>query len=249
MIADSTVIKFACAHCGQRISVDAAGAGMTATCPNCSQPLVVPKLGSLHHRTYGEDVTSAPSRSGGGAALETNAAVVLRELREKLAETECERGVAEEKLTAEQSVRAAAETQRNLRAGQCLLLQEEIARLRNDLAEGHAGRELLALRDRFEVLESKHQKATAALANLESAHATLTAAERQLRTEASAARARAAATVVTGGFRFGITMARPKRRAVSATTALRARSSRRWRCQSSGRISVIASGVEPPAPR
>ena len=314
MIADSTVIKFACTHCGQRISIDAAGAGMTATCPNCSQPLVVPKLGSLHHRTYGEDVTSAPSRSGGGAAPETNAAVVLRELREKLAETECARGVAEaslamirrenvqlverigrlsaecgqrvgdgavaaqklaqreqelaasvksagqlsveisaretelsetrarlaaseaaaerareevgaltaqnaewrqklaaavgaqdvdamraalagaeEKLTAEQSARAAAETQRNLRAGQCLLLQEEIARLRNDLAEGHAGRELLALRDRFEVLESKHQKATAALENLESAHATLTAAERQLRTEARAARACAAA--------------------------------------------------------
>ena len=193
MKADSTVIKFACAHCGQRISIDAAGAGMTATCPNCSQPLVVPKLGSLHHRTYGEDVTSAPNRSGGGAATETNAAVVLRELREKLAETECARGVAEEKLTAEQSARAAAETQRNLRAGQCLLLQEEIARLRNDLAEGHAGRELLALRDRFEVLESKHQKATAALENLESAHATLTAAERQLRTEARAARACAAA--------------------------------------------------------
>ena len=82
MIADSTVIKFACAHCGQRISIDAAGAGMTATCPNCSQPLVVPKLGSLHHRTYGEDVTSAPRRSGGGAAPETNAAVVLRELRD-----------------------------------------------------------------------------------------------------------------------------------------------------------------------
>ena len=103
------------------------------------------------------------------------------------------RAAAEEMLTAEQSARAAAETQRNIQAGQCLLLQEEIARLRHDLGEGHAGRELLALRDRFEVLDGKHQKATAALANLESAHATLTADELQLRTEVIAARERAAA--------------------------------------------------------
>ena len=311
MIAERTEIKFACANCGQRISVDAAGAGMTAACPNCSQPLVVPQLGSMNDRAYGDSVKTAPSRGG---AAETGGTAALRELRAELADAQREAGVAVaslamvrrenvqlverigrlsaecgqrvadgaaaerdlaqraqalaaaekkagqmavelaaretelretrarlaaseatavqareeaaalagqnaqwqqklaaaaagtqgaealrdalvaagEKLAAEQGARAAAETQRKLQAGQCLLLQDEIARLRRDLGEGHAGHELLALRDRFEVLEDQHQKATAALAKLESAHATLTAAELQLRTEVSTARERAA---------------------------------------------------------
>ncbi len=200
MIAESPEIKFACVYCNQRISVDAAGAGMTATCPNCAQPLIVPQLGSMNDRAYREGVKTAPSRSGAASAAETNGAGALRELREALAAAERERGVAAaalaaaaEKLAAAQQARAAAETQRNLQTGQCLLLEEEIARLRHDLAEGHAGRELLALRDRFEVLEGKHQKATAALANLETAHATLTADERQLRADLTAVRERAAA--------------------------------------------------------
>src|SRR5450759_3821192 len=50
----------------------------------------------------------------------------------------------------------------------------------------------------------------------------------------------AAATVVTGGLRFGITIARAKRRAVSGSTALSASPSRRCRCQSSGWMSVIS---------
>src|SRR5690606_41783681 len=43
------------------------------------------------------------------------------------------------------------------------------------------------------------------------------------------------------GFRFGMTIARPKRRAVCATTEAGAGPSRRWRCQSSGFASVRRS--------
>ena len=51
----------------------------------------------------------------------------------------------------------------------------------------------------------------------------------------------AAATVVTGGRRLGMISARPKRRAVSGTTAARAAPSRTCRCQSSGRVMVRVS--------
>src|SRR5882672_3303912 len=49
----------------------------------------------------------------------------------------------------------------------------------------------------------------------------------------------ASRVVVTGGLRLGITMARAKRRAVSGSTARRCSPSRKCRCQSSGRVSVI----------
>ena len=45
------------------------------------------------------------------------------------------------------------------------------------------------------------------------------------------------ATVVTGGFRFGITIARANWRAVCAATSARPMPSRRCTCQSSGRVS------------
>lgn len=313
MIAERTEIKFACADCGQRISVDAAGAGMVVTCPGCDRSLVIPQVASLHDRAYGAGGRTAPRRAEPFSSGETNGPA-LRELREALAVAERERGVAiatlemvrrenaalverlgrlsaecgqrvadgvtaaqqlaqrqlelaaaakgaaqlsadlssrekevrelharlaaseaavlrareelaavasqnaqwqeklaaalgtqdtdalraalaaaEEKLATEQRARAAAETQRKLQAGQCLLLQDEIAKLRADLAEGHAGRELLALRDRFEVLEGKHLKATAALADLERAHEEQLTAGQQLRTELTAARESAAA--------------------------------------------------------
>jgi hypothetical protein len=35
-------IEFSCSNCGQHISVDESGAGLTAQCPTCSQNLVVP---------------------------------------------------------------------------------------------------------------------------------------------------------------------------------------------------------------
>ena len=308
MIAERTEIKFACADCGQRISVDAAGAGMVVTCPGCTRSLVIPQVASLLDRAYGASGRTAPRRTDSFSSGETNGPA-LRELREELAVAERERGVAiaslemvrrenaalverigrlstecgqrvadgvaaahqlaqrqlelaaatkgaaqlsadlstrekevremrarlaaseaavlrareelaavasqnaqwqkklaaalgtqdaealraalaaaEEKLAAEQSARAAAETQRKLQAGQCLLLQDEIARLRADLGEGHAGRELLALRDRFEVLEGKHLKATAALGELERAQEAQLTVGQQLRSELAVAR-------------------------------------------------------------
>src|SRR6185312_8341602 len=50
--------------------------------------------------------------------------------------------------------------------------------------------------------------------------------------------------VVTGGTRFGITMARAKHAAVKLTTDFRMSPSRKWTCQSSGRrmVSVFTSG-------
>ena len=88
MIADSTVIKFACAHCGQRISIDAAGAGMTATCPNCSQPLVVPKLGSGPGPSTAPDTSPFPDQaalwcghgSGQGAVMAESSSLKSRNL-------------------------------------------------------------------------------------------------------------------------------------------------------------------------
>src|SRR5262245_5876982 len=53
--------------------------------------------------------------------------------------------------------------------------------------------------------------------------------------------ARAASTVATGGLRLGITIARANCRAVNATTLSSAAPSRRWRCQSSGRMIVSVS--------
>src|SRR2546425_9832981 len=51
----------------------------------------------------------------------------------------------------------------------------------------------------------------------------------------------ACCVVRTGGFRLGITMARAKRRALSASTEAMAGPSRKCRCQSSGRLSVSRS--------
>src|SRR5271169_748715 len=50
--------------------------------------------------------------------------------------------------------------------------------------------------------------------------------------------AAAAATVVTGGSRLGMTTARPNTRAVAPTTERIGSPSRKWRCQSSGRVIV-----------
>src|SRR5687768_7909168 len=55
--------------------------------------------------------------------------------------------------------------------------------------------------------------------------------------------AAAETTVVTGGRRFGMTIARPNTFAVAPTTAESAAPSRRCRCQSSGRASVTREGV------
>ena len=51
------------------------------------------------------------------------------------------------------------------------------------------------------------------------------------------------AAVVTGGVRLGMTIARANRRALSGSTARSASPSRRWRCQSSGRVIVRVSAM------
>ena len=51
----------------------------------------------------------------------------------------------------------------------------------------------------------------------------------------------AASAVVTGGFRLGMTMARPNTRAVSGSTLAMAAPSRKWMCQSSGRAIIRVS--------
>jgi chromosome segregation ATPase len=53
MIADSAEIKFACSQCGQSLLVDASGAGLTAICPTCENPITVPQPGAIHDRSYG----------------------------------------------------------------------------------------------------------------------------------------------------------------------------------------------------
>src|SRR5438552_17419133 len=52
-------------------------------------------------------------------------------------------------------------------------------------------------------------------------------------------------TSTTGGFRFGITMARANCRAVAPAMEAIASPSRRCACQSSGRVIVMESGIEP----
>ena len=51
----------------------------------------------------------------------------------------------------------------------------------------------------------------------------------------------ASAALMTGGVRFGMTMARLAQRAMSGTVVLRAGPSLRWICQSSGAVSVSES--------
>jgi chromosome segregation ATPase/DNA-directed RNA polymerase subunit RPC12/RpoP len=50
MIANSADIKFACSQCGQRIVVEKSAAGLRASCPICSGPVIVPHSSSIHER-------------------------------------------------------------------------------------------------------------------------------------------------------------------------------------------------------
>ena len=86
MIADSSEIKFECSQCGQSISVDISGAGLSANCPTCEHPLVVPSPGSLHDREYGQ---CAPHPTDRAAFADEDAGLSadeVGELREELAE-------------------------------------------------------------------------------------------------------------------------------------------------------------------
>ena len=363
MIADSTEIKFACSRCGQRLSVDSSGAGMTTACPTCEQPLVVPQLAGLHDRGYGATAKSDSSRSGASAGEETIPASKAQELRDELLEArrrsekwegalatarqenarlqqqlekvaaECGRqtasatavlakaqslqadrqqlqselaesrqraaaaetqleearariaqlvaaleaaeknraqwdevlaqttahareagtrlsaretelrealaqlaasahssatareasevledqraklsrqlenahgqlleaaatraalSTAEENLAAAQLALTTTEAERNALSSQCQTLRREVETLRHDLEGSHAGHELLVLRERFQTLETGHQKATATLARVEAEAQSLTASGEKLRADLTAARESAA---------------------------------------------------------
>lgn len=363
MIADSTEIKFACSRCGQRLSVDASGAGMTTNCPTCASALVVPQVGGLHNRGYGDTAETDPPRSSPPAGEETvpaseaqelrdelleaqrrseewegalatarqenarlrpqlekaaaecaeqtaNATAVLAEaqrlqadrqqlrselaesqqraaaaethlgearariaqlvagleaaeknraqweealaqttahareagtqlaareteLREALAQlaasahssatareasevledqrtalsqrlenaegqlleaaaTRSARATAEENLAAAQLALTSAEADRHALSSQCQTLRREVETLRHDLDGSHAGHELLVLRERFQTLETGHQKATATLAHVEAEAQSLTASGEKLRADLTAARESAA---------------------------------------------------------
>lgn len=200
MNPDSLVIKFACAHCGQKLSVDAAGAGSAAPCPSCAQPLVIPHVAGLHDRGYGGRGEIGTERGGGAAAAEINRAEEVRNLRDAVEEAQQRaeeqaraHAETEKNLAATKLALAAAEKARNTFNGQCLILREEIEKLRSDLREGHAGRELLALRDRFETLTAEQQKTAATLARREAEALALATAEQQTRTDLASARERSAA--------------------------------------------------------
>ena len=100
---------------------------------------------------------------------------------------------AEEKLAATQRALESAEAEHRALADRHAALRVEAATLRSDLSEIHTGRELLALRDRFNTLDTDHQRATAALARSTAEAQALTAAAEKLRADFAEARERAAA--------------------------------------------------------
>jgi hypothetical protein len=47
VVSSSADIRFNCPHCGQHLSVEAAGAGMTVNCPSCKEQIEIPRQNSL----------------------------------------------------------------------------------------------------------------------------------------------------------------------------------------------------------
>lgn len=99
----------------------------------------------------------------------------------------------EEKLAATQRALESAEAGHRALTDLHATLRVEAATLRSDLCEIHTGRELLALRDRFNTLDTDHQRATASLARSTAEAQTLTAAAEKLRADLAETRERAAA--------------------------------------------------------
>lgn len=151
MMADSTDIKFQCSQCGQSISVDSSAAGLSANCPTCDNPLVVPSLGSLHHREYGESAADVPERTAYAEEVEESefSAEEVLALREEVARAQrrakdAERAVAAaEKNGArlqQQLQEALEEAERHAAGAQSWqaeveALQSERERWRGELAE------------------------------------------------------------------------------------------------------------------
>ena len=298
MTADSAEITFECSQCGQRISVDSSGAGLSAECPTCQHPLVIPTFSSLHDRSYGEAAAHAERRTALTNDAAESSVAELQDLRDELAEAR-QRGDAagrahahadtesarlqqqlgearmvisqltvqlaaadenraqweqafahtaeqahgyEAQLTARETdftaALAAARAETGTLAGELAALRTELEdthaavrattaaaeekraemqralesaeaehltlidrlaglrveaeTLRSDLAEIHTGRELLALRDRFNTLETEHQSSAAALARSTAEVEAVTASAEKFRADLTEARARGA---------------------------------------------------------
>ena len=298
MTADSAEITFECSQCGQRISVDSSGAGLSAECPTCQHPLVIPTFSSLHDRSYGEAAAHAERRTALTNDAAESSVAELQDLRDELAEAR-QRGDAagrahahadkesarlqqqlgearmvisqltvqlaaadenraqweqafahtaeqahgyEAQLTARETdftaALAAARAETGTLAGELAALRTELEdthaafrattaaaeekraemhralesaeaehltlivrlaglrveaeTLRSDLAEIHTGRELLALRDRFNTLETEHQSSAVALARSTAEVEAVTASAEKFRADLTEARARGA---------------------------------------------------------
>ncbi len=179
MIAE---IKFACAHCGQRIAVGSEAAGMGIDCPTCQNPVTIPHSLGI----------SEPPRIGGG-------------LREKLAalQSECERLRAN--ATSSQAEIKSFQTER-------LALRNEVAALKRRAAAAEAQfADTQILRQRLDATETqlasvekeraesiaalastdaKRAKALQEMAGLRSELAAAVAASERAQTEAAGARSR-----------------------------------------------------------
>lgn len=100
--------------------------------------------------------------------------------------------VADEKLAATQRALETAESARDSIAGRAAALRTEADTLRADLSEIHTGRELISLRDRFQALDTEHQRAIAALARSTAEVQMLTLSSEKIRAELIETRNRAA---------------------------------------------------------
>ncbi len=129
---------------------------------------------------------------GGTEVLAAERTALRGHLESAEAEARTAAAAVAEKLAAAQAAFEDAEAGRQGLAERCQALRKESETLRRDLSEIHTGRELLALRDTFQTLETEHQRATAALARSTTEVQSLTASGDTLRADITEARARAA---------------------------------------------------------
>ncbi len=112
---------------------------------------------------------------------------------QEAAATRAALATAEEKLAAAHLALTTTQTERDALSAECVALRREVKVLRLDLSEIHTGRELLALRDSFQALETEHRGTVATLARAEAELQALTNSEQKLRAEVTEARERTAA--------------------------------------------------------
>lgn len=123
--------------------------------------------------------------TGEGAALR-------QQLESAQAEARAAAAAAEEKLTAARRQLQSAEAEHLSLTDRYATVRVEAATLRHDLSEIHSGRELLALRERFNALETDHLRITGAHARSTNELDDLTAAAEKLRADLAEARERGA---------------------------------------------------------